>query len=87
MKNPIRYKTIELNVDQLAISATALELLIADESRSIKKNTEKLNGANSTEQARELQDEIKKSRNRIQNLKPIIEQMFDNERWVIKHTL
>lgn len=87
MKNPIRYKTIELNVDQLAISATALELFIADQSQSIKKNTEKLNGANSTEQARELQDEIKKSRNRIQNLKPIMEQMFDNERWIIKHTL
>ena len=80
------YKNIEFDTEQLAISITALEHFINAERESMDFYFERLNGAGTTQDVKDWTDQIKASKNRIKNLKPLIEQMASNE-FITKHTL
>ena len=80
------YKNIEFDTEQLAISITALEHFINAERESINFYFERLNGAGTTQDVKDWTNQIKASKNRIKNLKPLIEQMASNE-FITKHTL
>ena len=80
------YKNIEFDTEQLAISITALEHFINAERESINFYFERLNGAGTTQDVKDWTDQIKASKNRIKNLKPLIEQMASNQ-FITKHTL
>jgi hypothetical protein len=80
------YKNIEFDTEQLAISITALEHFINAERESMDFYFERLNGAGTTQDVKDWTDQIKASKNRIKNLKPLIEQMASNQ-FITKHTL
>ena len=80
------YKNIEFDTEQLAISITALEHFINAERESMDFYFERLNGAGTTQDVKDWTNQIKASKNRIKNLKPLIEQMASNQ-FITKHTL
>ena len=80
------YKNIMFNVDQLAISITALEDIVKNENESINFYFEKLNGSDSTKDVRSYTKSIKTSKDRIKSLDNLIKQMASNE-FITKHQL
>tara|TARA_R100000781_G_scaffold120_1_gene132 strand:+ start:110 stop:370 length:261 start_codon:yes stop_codon:yes gene_type:complete len=86
MKNPIIYKNIKCNVNQLARLMTLTEKDIENQKEMISLYKDKLNGASNTEEVRFYQNTIKEKKDSIKILSSLKEQMSNNE-FITKHTL
>jgi hypothetical protein len=93
MKNPITYKNIEIiyneheQASQLPVVMTALDFFVREQQENVDHYSEKLNGsASSIEDIQKWTEKVQLSKNRINKIKPLLEQMANNE-LITKHTL
>jgi hypothetical protein len=86
MKNPLIYKNIQCNVNQLARLMTLIDNHLENQEEIIDIYKDKLNGADSTDDVRFCQETIKEKKDIVKAMLEIKKQMQEKE-FTTKHTL